>query len=969
MEATTPPPEPRRWILRKGLWRVWGENMAHQLIGREVELSALVRAIEAAHRGEGRIVLLSGEAGIGKSRLAAQGAALAEERGFTVLKGQAHALTTGLAYAPVVEALRLHLAGLGDDRSRHLLADLPDLGRLLPDPRLPAPPPLGDPKLERTRMFEAVCRLVERLAERAPVLLFIDDLHWADPGTIELVHYVGRAAARQRVLVLASYRAGVADGPLNELAVAVRRHQPDDGLRLAPLSDAAVAELVRDLLSADPAPDLLRGVTTRAKGVPLFVTALVEVGGAAPRPDVLPAIVRDVVLERLHRLDEHERRLLEIVSVAEGTGSREVLRAVWAAAGPAGAADFDRALRRLVTGGLVAEHQAGPALRYQLAHPLYAEVAYAELTAGERRGLHAAVAAAVDRLEPDNVLVLAPHYRDAGDLVDAVRAVDVLAAAGWRALGVHAADEAVQYLGAALERAHAAGRTDLIPPLLDGLGKAYQGSGRLDDAAAAWTEALALAQAAGETARLPRLRNRLALLESVRGNFALADRHREAGIRAMANDEPQTAIVRLVFALRHGDMATLRDVAVDMTKPGEQGASPSWLSVADQGRSVLAMLDDDFATARQAMLRALAHAEQCAGESPEVVHTARRLSAPLSIMDGDMAAALELAKTQRAERSEFALPAAHASAQVNLALVHYICGDLDAAMAAMDVSAVLGRRMGLDRTCGRVLAVFAFLLAERGKVEQAAQVLADANGMQVREYATEQAIELAEIALAIHSDHPEQAPPLTERDRFQDPVIRCLRYVFAGHASIAAGDHRAAEWAAGRLRQLGTRAPFADALADRVDGLLAVTRDEVEPGRTLLRSAAERLAVMGAHLLSAQARLEWARLATADDARATLPQCLAVLERSGATSWLDRGRQLARSVGLRVPTTRETGPLSNRQMQVVRLVSEGLSNAAIAARLFLSERTVETHLRNSYARLGLDSRVALARWAAEHGTT
>lgn len=115
--------------------------MGARLVGRDTELSTLDRALSETGRGRGRIVLLAGEAGIGKSRLAAELLGRAAERGFGALAGRAHPLHAGLAYAPVVEAIRAHLTGLPGEESARLLAGLTDLGRLLVDPRLPDAPP------------------------------------------------------------------------------------------------------------------------------------------------------------------------------------------------------------------------------------------------------------------------------------------------------------------------------------------------------------------------------------------------------------------------------------------------------------------------------------------------------------------------------------------------------------------------------------------------------------------------------------------------------------------------------------------------------------------------------------------------------------------------------------------------------------------------------------------------------------
>jgi predicted ATPase len=182
------------------------DSAAIPLVGRANELDRVRAAIERAHGAIGGTLLLAGDEGIGKSRLAAEALVLARRRGFLTLNGTAYALHTDLAYAPVLEAVGPFLAGLPAGRLGQLVRGLPDLSRLFGNLALPLPVPLGDPALERTRLFEAVARLVERIAAERPLALSIDDLHWADHASLDLVHYLARGLTDQRVLLLGTYR-------------------------------------------------------------------------------------------------------------------------------------------------------------------------------------------------------------------------------------------------------------------------------------------------------------------------------------------------------------------------------------------------------------------------------------------------------------------------------------------------------------------------------------------------------------------------------------------------------------------------------------------------------------------------------------------------------------------------------------------------------------------------------------------
>src|SRR6266542_2987422 len=301
-------------------------------VRRSRELGRVLAALERAAAGSGGALLLAGEAGIGKSRLAAEALSLASQRGFVTLQGSAYPLQADLAYAPVLEVLGPFLAGLEPGRRAALVGGLPDLGRLFAGLHLPPPEPLGDAALERTRLFEAVSRLVERVAADRPVALLVDDLHWADAASLELLHYLARGLGVRRVLLLGTYRLDEArtHPGLRELVRSLQRLGLAEELPVGGLSPEAVAALAGALLGGEPPAALLGALRERAAGMPLFVTALIRglrdtgelfrSGGAwvlgSGSLSAVPPVVRDLVLVRLERLDPADRALLELVAVA-----------------------------------------------------------------------------------------------------------------------------------------------------------------------------------------------------------------------------------------------------------------------------------------------------------------------------------------------------------------------------------------------------------------------------------------------------------------------------------------------------------------------------------------------------------------------------------------------------------------------------------------------------------------------------
>jgi DNA-binding CsgD family transcriptional regulator/tetratricopeptide (TPR) repeat protein len=904
-----------------------------QTVGRDAELAVLTQAVDDTVAGHGRLMLLRGEAGIGKSRLAEDTVARARERGLTVLRGQAHALHAGLAYAPIVEAIRPHVAALADHTG------LEHLARLLADPRLPAPRPGGDPDLERTQMFEAVVGLISRLA---PAMLFIDDLHWADRGTVELVHYVGRSVAGQSVFVLGAYRPSEAGTPLDNLAITVRRGGADGELSLAPLSDSAVAELTGTLLGSKPEQGFLDGVTQRAKGVPLFVTALVHEG--LQTEAALPAIVRDVVLARLHKLAEPERRMMEIVSVAGDAATSVVVHAI---------ADDPPALRNLVIGGLITEQPADRHILYRVSHPLYAEVAYADLTVGERRKLHAAVLVAIEKTTPDDVLTLAPHYQEAGNLADSVRAVEITAEAGWRALAIGAAAEAIRYLGTAAELAD----PSRVPALLDGLGRAHQSLGRYDQALAAWKKGLGLAARSGMIDDAGGLQLRVLRLEAESSDSKTANDRLHALAQQLSVSSHEAAFRHFEFTLRHSNEAEAHEVTATMTGFIGPDQPPEAQAVGYLGRGFQLLLERRHHDALRELETAVSHARRYERQYPFYARFTRLILSYARALTGDVPGCLAGITEGVAMQTLIEIPSLKCFEQYGLAFATYLSGDITTALTHIEVGVATAVEARIPRSLGRNLGLRAFLLAEQGRLSEAQRTLAEAKQTYLApEMSLSAVLACADAAVGYHLGGPTSPQLFDAFAAFADPLAGTMRSLFTGLTALANGDHDAVAKMTPDMRSESPQSGLAYAFADRLDGLRTKDPDA-------LAAIAERLTGIGAPLLAAQTRFERAEL-TGD--RDSLAECLEVFERAGATPWVDRARQLARTFGIRVKAPRSNGRLTNRETQVVQLLGEGLSNADIAGRLFLSERTVETHLRNSYAKLGLGSRVALARWANEN---
>jgi DNA-binding SARP family transcriptional activator len=351
-----------------------------RFLGRADEVRRLEAELDAAASGAGTTMLVSGHAGMGKTRLTAELAERARARGATVLSGRCIQLVgSGLSYLPLVEALR-PLAGYA------ALGDLPlrELPRLMPelagdDAVAPADGARSDTRLA---LFQEVLAVLAHLSATAPVLLVLEDLHWADESTLDLVAFLANATGDHRILLVVTYRSEQVrpEHHLYRLATSLAAGEAAGSLALAPLPHADIEKLLETCGDERLPSELAAAIATRAGGNPFFAC---ELRAAALRGETaLPPALREALLGDIARLGASAGSVLRVAAAA----GRDVSYGLLDVVTPLGELQLARALREAVEHDVLVPDQSAGTFRFR--HPLFAEALYGTLLPGEREVLH-----------------------------------------------------------------------------------------------------------------------------------------------------------------------------------------------------------------------------------------------------------------------------------------------------------------------------------------------------------------------------------------------------------------------------------------------------------------------------------------------------------------------------------------------------------------------------------------------------
>ena len=488
-------------------------------VGREAELDRLDAALEDSLAGHGRLVLVAGEPGIGKTRIAEQLVARARARAARTAWGHCFEGEGAPAYWPWIQLLRAYATTRSTTALRaELGAGATEVAQLLPEVAEAIPdlePPLSlDPETARFRLFDAVASFLRRAARETGLVVVLDDLHWADRSSLLLLESVARVLAESRLLLVGTYRDVEVSRhhPLNDTLAELIRQPVTSRLVLRGLSEAEVARCIAAVAGTEPGPEVVAAVYSQSEGNPFFVGEIARllvsedrIGADGHLDLTIPEGVREVIDRRLNRLTESCNGVLAVAAVE---GRDFDLNVVSQAAGLP-ASEVLETLDEAVAAHLVTEMRHGPG-RYRFAHALVRDVVYAGLRVTERARLHHRVGTAIERhSEPDleaRLAELAHHFLQSSTIGDADKAVEYATRAGNLALDMLAYEQAAGHFEGALQV------LELTRPgdgyrrceLLLVLGEAQRAAGDLAAARASYEQAATVAKRIGAAELLAR---------------------------------------------------------------------------------------------------------------------------------------------------------------------------------------------------------------------------------------------------------------------------------------------------------------------------------------------------------------------------------------------------------------------------------------------------------------------------------
>jgi DNA-binding CsgD family transcriptional regulator len=977
--------------------------LCSDLIGRDQEIRALRGHLDQVIAGAGRTVFVAGEAGVGKSALLRRFAARATASRARYLSGECTEIEARRPFGPFVQILRAALAQPSGGAAERSLRDTPELSRLLPGPSVARTATQSLDEGERFRVYESFVSFFGSLAHASTVVLAIEDVHWADEATLELLPYLTRRLRDERVLLIATYRSDELQPthPLHHVLAELDRERLADKIKLEPLDVSDEAAVIQGALrlAHPPSADLAAAIHERCEGNPFFVEevlkALVEHGdlahGSLKRGEqsdrgwsVIPDSIRDAVQRRTAVLPGEARRVVQIAAVIGQSFDFELLRTV---TGLSDATLVD-ALRSAIDAQLVVGQPDRPGLdRYAFRHALTRDAVLAGLLQRERRLLHRSIGEALETRAGEaaaaDAEALAYHFDEAQDPQRARRYHELAASEASRSF---AFARALRHLERAVELA-----PDDHPSLGDLQLRLSQAAYLASDHQRAARAADDAAQRFEDAGDLPRAGE--ALLQSewhhlMLGSVGVAA-ERLSRARAIIEPLGETALLAELYA---------RLSKADVT-PGWSERQTAWAERAlEVGRRTNAPRAQVIALRSLGLSAILSDGEKGLSLIREGLAIALKhdLVSEAQITYRHLVIAMERLGTSRAEILAVHDERARYARRHGFRTLQTIEGECVLAMRDADFDTALGLidelRNGRTVMSATIGLFEPFIVTAREGPEKGLPLLESARRRMLD--ADPGDIALAEnmsaVVLLLAEDMPGalQRADAAAQYLLLDTVhpIVSSGAVCAITAARAIGDTASLRrWTDLSLerspktdpRSAQARRAFARAERSLQDGDLDAAIATLDEHAELFAYALLIVETLG-RLRLAELLLQRAASGDRDAAAAQFAAVLRFWTTAKAVWYVGRLRAWAKDRGLHVePETNgkvareELSPagladrLTSREREVAVLVANGLTNRQIAERLVISERTAEGHVEQVRNKLGFHSRAQIAAWLVE----
>lgn len=1001
-------------------------------IGRTSERDTLYQLIDRTRSGQGQVVLVRGEPGIGKSRLVAEAKAYAAAHNFLLLQGNCFQMDSSYPYAPLLDLLRAAALPIAESPDPDPI--VLEFARLLPELVLSfpgsLPAPLPDPEQEKRRLFAALSRFFKEQASQHPLLLVIEDLHWCDDISLEFLQTLARSCAAQPLLLLMTYRSDEVQPGLQRFLAISDRTRLSQELQLAPLSRGDVNAML-DAMFALPVVEeanLLDLIYPLTEGNPFFVeeilTSLVSGGELffegqfwqrKPHPDnrsgqvPVPRSVQDAVQQRTRQLSMEARQVVTLAAVAGRRFDFAVLQQVMHC-------DEDRLLlliKELVANQLVVEVSVE---QFAFRHALTQQAVYTGLLARERRLLHRAIAEAIEQLysagrpqgSPLDPAPLPPlhdahledlayHYYEAGVWE---KALEYERRVGEKALALYAPHAAVNHFTHALSALHHLSGEQ--PSLVYRLrGQAYETLGEFERARGDYERALDAARTVHDSKMEWESMTALGFLWTghdykragvwFRQALALAEELDDPTLRApslnrLGNWLLNTGQIQEGLEA-HQEALRLFEAQIDRQGMAEalEMLGAAYFFTGDPARAVkdffgrvielFHLLGDRLRLSSTLAVRAMDAApetieptfsalltrEECIQDTEEALRLARQTNSPSGQAFVEMATTWVLSSF-----GEFGSALAHAHEALRIAMtiehqewiaaangasghLYLLLLEPDRAVSCLEAALAGAQASGSMIWIGYLtpyLALAYLLRRTFPRAEAALETILPRDQVPGNFFERQAARVWGELALA--QGEAARALAIAEQllvsapgDARPQPIPHLL--ALKGEALLAL---KRLEEAAEALEdaKLGAEQRQAPSVLWRIHrslGQVYHLRKREEKAQREWRVAREIIARLAGTINETALREHFAK-----EALQTLPS--------------------EKPLASRRTTAEKCDGLTEREIEVLRCVAQGLTDAQVAEHLIISPRTVHSHLNSIYSKLGISSRSAATRYAIEH---